>query len=104
MLKGNKRWLYIAVPIFFFWFFGQIDKLGISVIQTDPGFLSDLGLTGADRNAKIGLITFIFTISYAVSNIFWGFIIDKAGPRKTAVFGPLHLDCDYDCRRFGNIL
>ncbi|EWG11044.1 MFS transporter [Cytobacillus firmus] len=87
MLKGNKRWLYIAVPIFFFWFFGQIDKLGISVIQTDPGFLSDLGLTGADKNAKIGLITFIFTISYAVSNIFWGFVIDKAGPRKTAVFG-----------------
>ncbi|PAE26138.1 MFS transporter [Bacillus sp. 7894-2] len=89
MLKGNKRWLYIAVPIFFFWFFGQIDKLGISIIQTDPGFLSDLGLTGEDKNAKIGLITFIFTISYAISNIFWGFVIDKAGPRKTAVFGLL---------------
>ncbi len=52
MLQGQKRWLYIAIPIFFFWFFGQIDKVGISVIQTDPGFLSDLGLTGPDKNAK----------------------------------------------------
>jgi sugar phosphate permease len=87
MLTGNKRWLYIAVPIFFFWFFGQIDKLGISVIQTDPGFLTDLGLTGADKNAKIGFITFIFTLSYAFSNLFWGFIIDKLGARKTAITG-----------------
>jgi MFS transporter, ACS family, glucarate transporter len=89
MLKGNKRWLYIAVPIFFFWFFGQIDKLGISVIQTDPGFLTDLGLTGSEKNAKIGFITFIFTLSYAFSNLFWGFIIDKLGARKTAVTGLL---------------
>jgi MFS transporter, ACS family, glucarate transporter len=87
MLNGNKRWLYIAVPIFFFWFFGQIDKLGISVIQTDPGFLADLGLTGDDKNAKIGFITFIFTVSYAFSNLFWGFIIDKLGARKTAIIG-----------------
>lgn len=87
MLKANKRWIYIAMPIFFFWFFGQIDKLGISVIQTDQGFLKDLGLTGVDRNAKIGFITFIFTISYALSNLFWGIIIDKLGARKTAIFG-----------------
>jgi MFS transporter, ACS family, glucarate transporter len=87
MLQGQRRWLYIAVPIFFFWFFGQIDKLGISVIQTDPGFLNDLGLTGTDKNAKIGFITFIFTIAYAFSNLFWGIIIDKLGARKTAVLG-----------------
>ncbi|MEH6991743.1 MFS transporter [Neobacillus drentensis] len=89
MLQGQKRWLYIAVPIFFFWFFGQIDKVGISVIQTDPGFLSDLGLTGPDKNAKIGLISFIFMISYSCSNVFWGIIIDKLGARKTAVLGLL---------------
>ncbi|WP_066072038.1 MFS transporter [Neobacillus soli] len=87
MLKGNKRWIYIAVPIFFFWFFGQIDKLGISIIQTDQGFLNDLGLTGADKNAKIGMITFVFTISYALSNVIWGFIIDKLGARKTGILG-----------------
>ncbi|MGG0474929.1 MFS transporter [Priestia aryabhattai] len=89
MLQGQKRWLYIAVPIFFFWFFGQIDKVGISVVQTDPGFLNDLGLTGSDKNAKIGLISFIFMISYALSNIFWGILIDKLGARKTAVLGLL---------------
>ncbi|MCA1025823.1 MFS transporter [Cytobacillus kochii] len=85
MLTGKKRWLYIAVPIFFFWFFGQIDKLGISIIQTDADFLSDLGIAG--ENAKIGFITFIFTIAYAVSNLFWGVIIDKLGARKTAMLG-----------------
>lgn len=89
MLKGQKRWLYIAVPIFFFWFFGQIDKLGISIIQTDLEFLKDLGLTGQDKNAKIGFITFIFTVAYALSNLFWGIIIDKLGARKTAVLGLL---------------
>ena len=87
MLKGNKRWIYIAMPIFFFWFFGQIDKLGISIIQTDQGFLNDLGLTGADKNAKIGMITFVFTIAYALSNVIWGFIIDKLGARKTGIIG-----------------
>ncbi|PJN88771.1 MFS transporter [Bacillus sp. mrc49] len=87
MLNGKKRWLYIAVPIFFFWFFGQIDKVGISIIQTDPEFLNALGMTGDDKNAKIGLLSFVFTIAYGVSNLFWGFIIDKLGARKTAIAG-----------------
>jgi len=87
MLQRQKRWLFIALPIFFFWFFGQIDKVGISVIQTDPEFLHALGMTGADKNAKIGLLSFVFTIAYGVSNLFWGFIIDKFGARKTAIVG-----------------
>lgn len=87
MFHNQKRWLYVAVPIFFFWFFGQIDKVGISVIQTDPEFLNSLGLTGPDKNAKIGLITLIFTIAYALSNLFWGYIIDRLGARKTAIMG-----------------
>ncbi|MEY2194650.1 MFS transporter [Neobacillus sp. BF23-41] len=87
MLQGQKRWLYIAVPIFFFWFFGQIDKVGISIIQTDPDFLNTFGITGEDKNTKIGLLSFVFTIAYGVSNLFWGFIIDKFGARKTAIAG-----------------
>lgn len=87
MFSTQKRWFYIAMPIFFFWFFGQIDKLGISVIQTDPGFLRDLGLTGDNKNALLGLLTLIFTIAYSISNLFWGFIIDKLGARKTAIIG-----------------
>lgn len=87
MLRQQARWIYIALPIFAFWFFGQTDKLGISIIQTDPQFLQDLGLTGPDANAKIGLLTFVFTIAYALSNIFWGFVIDRLGARKTAIFG-----------------
>ncbi|WP_163100219.1 MFS transporter [Peribacillus alkalitolerans] len=87
MLQNQKRWIFIALPIFFFWFFGQIDKVGISVIQTDPEFLNALGMSGADKNAKIGLLSFVFTIAYGVSNLFWGFIIDKFGARKTAIAG-----------------
>lgn len=87
MLSKNMRWVYISIPIFFFWFFGQIDKLGISVIQTDPAFLADMGLTGDDKNAKLGFLTFIFTVAYALSNLFWGVVIDKLGARKTAILG-----------------
>ncbi|XRG77962.1 MFS transporter [Rossellomorea sp. GAMAL-10_SWC] len=87
MLHRQKRWILIALPIFFFWFFGQIDKVGISVIQTDPEFLKALGMTGVDKNAKIGLLSFVFTIAYGISNLFWGFIIDKFGARKTAIAG-----------------
>lgn len=87
MLKKQMRWIYIALPIFAFWFFGQMDKLGISIIQTDPQFLQDIGITGADQNAKIGMLTFAFTIAYALSNLFWGFIIDRLGARKTAILG-----------------
>lgn len=87
MLTEQKRWFYVALPVFFFWFFGQIDKLSISIIQTDPQFLQDLGLTGPNKNALVGLLTLIFTIAYSVSNIFWGVIIDKLGARKTAIIG-----------------
>ncbi|SDH84540.1 MFS transporter [Alteribacillus bidgolensis] len=84
-IKNNKRWIYIAMPVFFLWFFGQIEKLGISVIQTNPDFLSDLGITG--DNAKIGFLTFIFFVAYAISSFFWGFFIDKFGARLTAIIG-----------------
>lgn len=87
MLNKQMRWIYIALPIFAFWFFGQTDKLGISIIQTNHEFLQDLGLTGPDANAKIGMLTFVFTIAYAISNIFWGYIIDRLGARKTAILG-----------------
>ncbi|MDQ7863473.1 hypothetical protein RCO48_28045 [Peribacillus frigoritolerans] len=69
--------VYCRSNFFSFGFFGQIDKVGISIIQTDPEFLHALGMTGADKNAKIGLLSFVFTIAYGVSNLFWGFIIDN---------------------------
>lgn len=86
MLRG-RRWFFVALPIFVFWFFGQIDKVGISVIQTNPEFLEALGLVGDDRYAKIGMLTFAFTISYAFANLFWGYTIDRLGARKVAIFG-----------------
>lgn len=44
-------------------------------------------MTGANANAKIGFLTFIFMVAYAISNFFWGFFIDKFGARKTAIIG-----------------
>lgn len=64
-----------------------MDKLSISIIQTDPDFLNTLGLTGDDKNSKLGLLMFVFTISYAFSNLFWGSVIDRLGARKTALLG-----------------
>lgn len=87
MKRSRVRWYYIAPPIFFFWVFGQMDKLGISVIITNHKFLKDLGLLG--ETAKIGFLMTGFLLFYGFANIAWGFIVDKIGPRKTAIIGTL---------------
>ncbi|MFC7395165.1 MFS transporter [Scopulibacillus cellulosilyticus] len=87
MKRSRARWLYIAPPIFFFWVFGQMDKLGISVIITNHKFLQDLGLLG--ETAKIGFLMTGFLVFYGFANIAWGFIVDRIGPRKTAIIGTI---------------
>jgi hypothetical protein len=67
MLQGQKR-----CTDFFLLVFRQIDKVGISVIQTDPEFLKVLGMIGEDKNAKIGLLLFVFTIAYRGFKTFFG--------------------------------
>ncbi|TCP31709.1 sugar phosphate permease [Scopulibacillus darangshiensis] len=85
MKRSRARWLYIAPPIFFFWVFGQMDKLGISVIITNEDFLKDMDLLG--DTAKIGFLMTGFLVLYGLANIAWGFIVDRIGPRKTAIIG-----------------
>jgi len=79
------RWLYITPPIFFLWVFAQMDKLGLSVIITNNEFLETFGIE--NQAAKAGLFMTGFLITYGVSSIAWGFIVDKIGPRKSAIAG-----------------
>jgi ACS family glucarate transporter-like MFS transporter len=79
------RWWFVAPCLLFFWIFGQMDKLGISVVITNKNFLQDLGLVG--NPAKTGFLLTAFTIVYSLSSLVWGVIIDRIGPRKAAIIG-----------------
>jgi len=85
MKRSNARWLYITPPIFFMWLFAQMDKLGLSVIITNENFLETMGIE--NNAAKAGLFMTGFLLTYGISSIAWGFIVDKIGPRKTAAIG-----------------
>ncbi|MCL6547765.1 MAG: MFS transporter [Alicyclobacillus sp.] len=85
MSRSMARWWYIAPCLLFFWIFGQMDKLGISVIITNHTFLSDFGLLG--NTQKTGYLLTAFTVVYSLSSLVWGVIIDRIGPRKAAIIG-----------------
>ena len=39
MDRNRARWLYILIPVMVFWLVASIDKLGVSIIVTNPSFL-----------------------------------------------------------------
>src|SRR6185312_14630971 len=54
MDRNRARWFFILMPVLVFWIVASIDKLGVSVIVTNRGFLQDMGLLG--NPAAIGLL------------------------------------------------
>src|SRR5699024_3335367 len=60
-------------------------KIGLSVIITNNDFLKTFGIE--NDAAKAGLFMTGFLITYGFSSIAWGFIVDKIGPRKSAIAG-----------------
>lgn len=83
--RSNARWLYIAPSLLLFWIIGNIDKLSISVIVTNHPFLQAMGMVG--RPVEIGLLATAFTFAYGVCAFCWGFVVDRIGPRQTAMIG-----------------
>lgn len=71
------------MPVLVFWIVASIDKLGVSVIVTNRGFLEDMGLLG--NPAAIGLLGTVFSVTYGSCSYFWGFIVDRIGPRWAAI-------------------
>lgn len=83
MDRNRARWFFILMPVLVFWIVASIDKLGVSVIVTNRGFLQDMGLLG--NPAAIGLLGTVFSVTYGSCSYFWGFIVDRVGPRWAAI-------------------
>ena len=84
---GSLRWWLIAPTLILFVIINQIDKSNISVLIADRQFLSDLHLTG--QPARIGFLSSAFFYAYGASLMIWGFIVDRIGPRRSAIAGVL---------------
>ena len=81
------RWWLIAPTLILFVVINQVDKSNISVLIADRNFLSDFHLTG--QPARIGFLSSAFFYAYGVSLMMWGFLVDRFGPRRSAVAGVL---------------
>ena len=79
------RWWLVAPTLILFVIINQLDKTNISVLIADPKFLADLHLTG--QPARIGFLSSAFFYAYGVSLMLWGFVVDRIGPRKSAIAG-----------------
>ncbi|MCL6562648.1 MAG: MFS transporter [Firmicutes bacterium] len=83
LTRSASRWLYIAPSIFMLWFLSNFDKLSISIFVTNHDFLSALHIL--NNPAAVGLILSIFVWPYGICNFFWGFMVDRYGPRRIAM-------------------
>jgi sugar phosphate permease len=84
---GAARWWLVAPTLILFVIVNQLDKSNISVLIADRQFLSDLHLTG--QPARIGFLSSAFFYAYGASLMIWGFMVDRFGPRRSAIWGVL---------------
>jgi sugar phosphate permease len=84
---GAARWWLVAPTLILFVIINQLDKSNISVLIADRQFLSDLHLTG--QPARIGFLSSAFFYAYGASLMIWGFMVDRFGPRRAAIWGVL---------------
>src|SRR5712691_6366423 len=83
--RSAARWWLVAPTLIVFVIVNQLDKTNISVLIADHQFLSDLHLTG--QPARIGFLSSAFFYADGASLVIWGFIVDRFGPRMSAVIG-----------------
>jgi sugar phosphate permease len=81
----STRWWLIAPILLIFVIVNQIDKSNISVLIADAKFAADLGAT--DQHARLGFISSAFFYGYGISLMLWGFVVDRIGPRRSAIIG-----------------
>jgi len=84
-LIRTRRWLLVATSLLLWWIIGQFDKINISLVIADPSFLEELQLQG--RYAELGGLMSTFFIGYGISIFFWGFLVDRFGPRVCLMLG-----------------
>src|SRR5690349_16791579 len=80
--RSAARWLLVAPTLFLLVVINQLDKTNIAVIIADHRFLAEMALLG--QPARIGLLSTIFFFGYGIGLMFWGFVVDRLGPRRSA--------------------
>jgi sugar phosphate permease len=74
------RWKYVLLPISIAWLITFVEKVNVSLVIGDKGFLAQTHLAG--HQAILGTISGIFLLSYGISMFFWGWACDKWGARR----------------------
>ncbi|MGA8819170.1 MAG: MFS transporter [Xanthobacteraceae bacterium] len=81
------RWTYIAPSLLVLWIVSMFDKSNIAIVIANPGFLSDMQLTGQTK--LLGWLVGGLFIAYGIAAPVWGWTVTRYGPRLTAVAGLL---------------
>jgi MFS family permease len=82
-----RRWRLVAPALLLLWMIGQVDKTHISLIVADQAFLQELNLGG--HNPALGGLMSAFFVGYGLAIFVWGFVVDRFGPRLSALAGAL---------------
>ncbi len=78
--KPTKVRVRIVVILLFTLLIAYLDRVNISVIMADPGFLEEMGLTG--NPVGQGLLMTLFLVAYGLGNVLLSPVADWMGPRK----------------------
>lgn len=76
---GKGRFIILGI-LFITLMIAYIDRVNISVLIADPGFISDMHLKA--QAARQGMLMTLFLMAYALGNIILGYFGDRLGPRK----------------------
>ncbi|CAN5734940.1 MFS transporter [soil metagenome] len=88
MKRNSLRW-YGVITLFVIVAVTYIDRINISVLITDPGFLQHIGIARGDRVAQ-GLLATAFMVGYGLSAVFFTpFCAAIFGVRRSLVMGLL---------------
>lgn len=77
----TKQRLVLAVILLITVMVAYFDRVNISVLVVDDGFLSEMGIKG--QPVRIGMLMTGFLIAYGVGNLTLSSLGDYIGPRKT---------------------
>ncbi|GEO25341.1 MFS transporter [Alicyclobacillus acidoterrestris] len=80
----NIRWLHIVPALVVLQTIGMIDKVNVGIVMHDQPFQVAMNIVG--KHGLAGLLTTLFAVAYGVGMPVWGFLSDRFGPRRIAIY------------------
>ncbi|MGE5422612.1 MAG: MFS transporter [Ignavibacteriales bacterium] len=77
--SGKVRFLILSI-LFITLMVAYLDRVNVSILIADPGFISDMHLK--EQTTRQGMLMTLFLMAYAIGNIVLGYFGDRLGPRK----------------------